>query len=1599
MEGSASQGKARSGPVPSGMSSSVQGWTTTLPEGEVLAVRSGGAVDVKPRRDGGGSCRRVRRVESKGLGIACSGGTTSREERGKGGFFTQQGESKKEEEEVREEAQEGEAQGTRNQAYQGFVREDRAGPRAHSEEENVKECQEGGTQERQEVKLVKQFIFKLRGVESRGGGGLRDFRARGKGASGVEPSSWVSDTGDVRPHAEGIGTTDGAAVGFGSGVTPPGVHSVLEDSTRSPGVKAYVAGDADLGFSSGLVAPRQGGRSLRRGDSEIEVIGADFHRGRLQSLPEARAGASRGGQHVISSGDAGSLQVAKGGGQGESCSGKRLGSEIWKRRVRLLGCQRERKEGRVCQGQRKREQGRWPKRRRKETRGREGEEVKRRLDGEKAADTSMVSEDGVSPSVEPGVQGRWFVPSHTPPVLEDSAKNSLGLFASGTDGSGAEVMQDCVAGEVTKCEPPKSSFLAEGAGLVKLRGSLKEGLSGFRFHELSQLLCECFDEILEKCDLKHCKVQRSGGVFPLPETLFGLTHCLPQEMFPREPFCLLAICRALNSYHGVAWNDLTVITAAKKSSVEALASFAVDAIQWEEKIDDVSWGDLLSTRSVDYKGDEVRVSMQFRWENIKNALPDEVGRVALEDVCELGTRDFVVNFEDYLLPPEAQVYTKPPRVMVDEGSWEQICSGLLSKGICTLLPVSDLFHVGGRPVLNGLFGVSKDEFSEGWEVMRLIMNLIPVNRLCRNLGGDVATLPCWSGMNPFLLKPSEVMLMSSEDIRCFFYLFAVPTSWHRYLGFNKLVPQGLVPAQFTGKPCVLVSRVLPMGFVNSVAIAQHVHRRIARLGLRGGLDPVGAHQEIRRDKALPNSVVSYRIYLDNFDLLERVDGDLAALIKGEVPESVEGLRQAYQEVGLPRHPKKTVTRQPVAEIQGAIVDGVSGKVMAKPAKILKYFSLGLQLLNQGSASQKQLQILCGGFVYCTMFRRPLLGLLNVVWKHILSFEGEPPVVRKPLPDLVKLELCRFLCAMPLARMNLRCSLLGGVTASDASEVGGGFCVSRGLTPMGVHASHCCIRGDIPEIEDHIQVLTVGLFDGIGALRVCADALLLPMAGHISSEVSSEGNRVVEAHFPETIVVGSVESIDEEMVTAWACRFSSVGVVVVGGGPPCQGVSGLNSDRKGALRDARSCLFPHVRRVFELCRRKFVWAQVHYLMESVASMDPKDREVMSEDIGVFPWKIDSAGIALCHRPRLYWISWDLDPGEGVSIQPPQGDSWDAFGIVELTAQVDVSQFLHSQSVLHSDGRLPTFTTSRPRSHPGNRPAGLWQCEEHERQRWVDDDFRYPPYQYRDKHLVWSPQGPRLPTISEKEVIMGFPLHYTSPALPKSRQHGASYQDTRHCLIGNSWNVQVVTWLLSNLFGRLGMTPVTSVAQVVHHTSPGRDDSLRAYLQRLPLTPPKGKSGSEQEAILANKLSSFVSIKGEDILLQAPSEQLVRFQRLRASIPARLWRWRVVAGWRWKFRKAHINELELRAVLTTLLWRLERRRQKHRKFIHLVDSLVVLHALSRGRSSSRKLRRPLSQINSLLLAVDAHPVWAYVSTKQNPADRPSRLKVKKHASKKG
>ena len=73
-------------------------------------------------------------------------------------------------------------------------------------------------------------------------------------------------------------------------------------------------------------------------------------------------------------------------------------------------------------------------------------------------------------------------------------------------------------------------------------------------------------------------------------------------------------------------------------------------------------------------------------------------------------------------------------------------------------------------------------------------------------------------------------------------------------------------------------------------------------------------------------------------------------------------------------------------------------------------------------------------------------------------------------------------------------------------------------------------------------------------------------------------RVVERHYPGVLHYPDVVSVTVAQIKEWSTRFSQASLVLIGAGPPCQGVSGLNFDRRGALKDERSCLFKEVPRI-------------------------------------------------------------------------------------------------------------------------------------------------------------------------------------------------------------------------------------------------------------------------------------------------------------------------------------------------------------------------------------------------------------------------------------
>eukprot|EP00434_Breviolum_minutum_P043432 symbB.v1.2.038718.t1/scaffold6139.1/size20637/2 len=453
-----------------------------------------------------------------------------------------------------------------------------------------------------------------------------------------------------------------------------------------------------------------------------------------------------------------------------------------------------------------------------------------------------------------------------------------------------------------------------------------------------------------------------------------------------------------------------------------------------------------------------------------------------------------------------------------------------------------------------------------------------------------------------------------------------------------MVPDEVLPEAYKGRECYLASLVLPMGYLNSVSLAQHVHRNLALASGKHFFPEVNAPEgELRKDLPFPDCDPRWRIYLDNYDLLERVEATKVLALEGSEAPGVTALKEEYDRWQVPRNVKKSTSRSTLAELQGAQVDGQLGVAYPKEAKLLKYVVAALQLCEQGKASQRQLQVVCGGLVYVSMFRRPLLGCLNTVWQLIGSFEGTGQRV-KVIPTQCKLEILRFLCLVPLARMDFRLELDPKVSCSDASEKGGGLCSSVGLSSLGHMVAAGALRGQVQRPGEDLSVLCVGLFDGIGALRVALDLLGCQVMGHISVESNAAASRVVESHFPGVEVVTDVKLVDDAMVHRFAGQFSQVSLVLVGAGPPCQRVSGLNADRRGALRDERSSLFSHVRRIRSLFELHFPWCQVHSLMESVASMDDLDRDIMSADFGSTPWSHGVAGRGYT-RSDAIWEPFD------------------------------------------------------------------------------------------------------------------------------------------------------------------------------------------------------------------------------------------------------------------------------------------------------------------------------------------------------------------------
>eukprot|EP00971_Amphidinium_carterae_P304485 6050543-Amphidinium_carterae.1 len=86
-------------------------------------------------------------------------------------------------------------------------------------------------------------------------------------------------------------------------------------------------------------------------------------------------------------------------------------------------------------------------------------------------------------------------------------------------------------------------------------------------------------------------------------------------------------------------------------------------------------------------------------------------------------------------------------------------------------------------------------------------------------------------------------------------------------------------------------------------------------------------------------------------------------------------------------------------------------------------------------------------------------------------------------------------------------------------------------------------------------------------------------------------------------------------------------------------------------------------------------------------------------------------------------------------------------------------------------------------------------------------------------------------------------------------------------------------------------------------------------------------------LVHLLTRASDTRGSDVRLDTGTLTRPR-QWPRQAISVQQWHWELNTRWQWKVRSA-ITELELRAVLTAIKWRL-RHGQVNCRFLHLVDN---------------------------------------------------------------
>lgn len=155
---------------------------------------------------------------------------------------------------------------------------------------------------------------------------------------------------------------------------------------------------------------------------------------------------------------------------------------------------------------------------------------------------------------------------------------------------------------------------------------------------------------------------------------------------------------------------------------------------------------------------------------------------------------------------------------------------------------------------------------------------------------------------------------------------------------------------------------------------------------------------------------------------------------------------------------------------------------------------------------------------------------------------------------------------------------------------------------------------------------VSTFNGMGCIWIALDKAGIKVDARLASEIDKYANQINDKNYPDTIHLGDICNVDGLALDL------EEGLLV--GGSPCQNLSPAvinNILKNQGLEGDQSKLF------YEFLRLKEESNPKYFLLENVGKMNQKDKDLISEALGVQPIRINSNIFSAQDRDRYYWTN--------------------------------------------------------------------------------------------------------------------------------------------------------------------------------------------------------------------------------------------------------------------------------------------------------------------------------------------------------------------------